>query len=144
LAKWLLLAYRIPREPTAPRVFVWRKLKKLGAVALQDAVWVLPDTPRTQEQFQWLAAEITELQGEAVLWSAEQLYATNPDALRKQFIDPVAAEYRAILAELKKKGRDPAALSRRFLDAQVRDYFAIELGQQVRKKLISIGKGSKR
>ena len=56
---WLLLVYRIPREPTAGRVFVWRKLKQLGAIALQDAAWVLPKTPRTQEQFQWLAAEIT-------------------------------------------------------------------------------------
>ena len=37
---------------------VWRKLKQLGAIALQDAVWVLPQTPRTQEQFQWLAIEI--------------------------------------------------------------------------------------
>jgi hypothetical protein len=52
-----------PREPTAGRVYVWRKLKQLGAIAVQDAVWVLPVTPRTQEQFQWLASEIDELGG---------------------------------------------------------------------------------
>ena len=141
MTRWLLLAYRIPREPTAPRVFVWRKLKKLGAVPLQDAVWVLPDTPRTLEHFQWLAAEITELKGDAVLWSAQELYATNPQALQAQFTEPIAAEYRSILAELKKIGRDLALLSQRFLDVQARDYFALELGQHVRKKLLAMGKG---
>lgn len=138
---WLLLVYRIPREPTAGRVFVWRKLKQLGAIALQDAVWVLPRTPRTQEQFQWLATEITELQGEAVLWEAEQLYATDSDSLRRQFIEPVAAEYRVILAELKKKNSDLAALSRRYQEASARDYFACDVGRQVRDKLLKAGGG---
>lgn len=139
---WLLLVYRIPREPTAGRVFVWRKLKQLGAIALQDAVWVLPYTPRTQEQFQWLAAEITELKGEAMLWEAEQLYATDPETLRRQFTEPVETEYREIMAALKKKGRDLAALSQRFQEAQARDYFASELGRQTRDKLLAAGGGS--
>ena len=139
MKSWLLLVYRIPREPTAGRVFVWRKLKQLGAVALQDAVWVLPATPRTQEQFQWLAAEITELKGEAVLLDATQLYATDADALRRQFIEPVEAEYREILAALKKKGRDLPTLSKRFQQTQARDYFTSPLGQQVRSRLLSQG-----
>lgn len=138
---WLLLVYRIPREPTAGRVYVWRKLKQLGAVALQDAVWVLPRTPRTQEQFQWLVAEITELKGEAMLWSAEQVYATDNDSLRRQFTEPVEREYREILAALKKKDRDLAALSKRFQNAQPRDYFALELARRVREKLLSAGGG---
>ncbi|MES2790764.1 MAG: Chromate resistance protein ChrB [Planctomycetota bacterium] len=142
MKSWLLLVYRIPRQPTAGRVFVWRKLKQLGAIALQDAVWVLPQTPRTQEQFQWLAAEITELQGEAMLWEAEQLYATDPETLRRQFMEPIETEYREILAALKKKGRDLAALSRRFQEALARDYFASELGRQTREKLLAAGGGS--
>lgn len=139
---WLLLVYRVRREPTAARVFVWRKLKQLGAVALQDAVWVLPRTARTQEQFQWLAAEITELKGEAMLWEADQLYATDMEALRRQFTEPIETEYREILAALKKKDRDLAALSKRFQDAQARDYFASELGRQTRDKLLAAGGGS--
>ena len=55
---WVLLVYKIPREPTASRAAVWRKLKRLGALLLHDAVWVLPATPWTREQFQWLAVEI--------------------------------------------------------------------------------------
>ena len=142
MKSWLLLVYRIPREPTAGRVFVWRKLKQLGAIALQDAVWVLPQTRRTQEQFQWLAAEITDLKGEAMLWDAEQLYATDAETLRQQFIEPVEIEYREIMAALKKKDRDLAALSKRFQEAQGRDYFASELGPRTRDKLLAAGKGS--
>lgn len=134
---WLLLVYKIPREPTAGRVYVWRKLKQLGAIALQDAVWVLPRTDRTHEQFQWLAAEITELGGDAVLWEAERLYATDAETLRQEFVEPVESEYREILAALKKKDRDLAALSKRFQQAQSRDFFASALGQQVRERLIS-------
>ncbi|MDP1799043.1 MAG: hypothetical protein Q8K78_16235, partial [Planctomycetaceae bacterium] len=130
-----------PREPTAGRVFVWRKLKQLGAIALQDAVWVLPQTPRTQEQFQWLAAEITELKGEAVLWQADQLYATDSEALRRQFIEPIEIEYREILSDLKKKNRDLAALSKRYQETAARDFFASELGRQTRDKLLVAGGG---
>ena len=57
MKKWLLLIYKIPREPTAGRVFVWRKLKQIGALAVQDAVWVLPQSKRSAEHFQWPAAE---------------------------------------------------------------------------------------
>jgi hypothetical protein len=138
---WLLLVYRIRREPTAGRVFVWRKLKQLGAVLLQDAVWVLPHTSRTLEQLQWLAAEISELGGEALLWEADALYATDLDALRRRFTAPVDAEYRDILLALRKKGRDLAALSRRFQEAQARDYFATDLGRRAREKLLPASGG---
>jgi hypothetical protein len=140
---WLLLVYRIPREPTAGRVFVWRKLKALGAIALQDAAWVLPQTPRTQEQFQWLAAEITELHGEAIVWEAEQLYATDPESLRRQFLETVETEYREILSALRKKPRDLGALSKCFQEIQARDYFASELGRKTREKLLAAGSGGK-
>ncbi|MEJ7591081.1 MAG: Chromate resistance protein ChrB [Planctomycetaceae bacterium] len=139
MSKWLLLSYRIPRKPTAGRVFVWRKLKQLGAIALQDAVWVLPKSPRTQEQFHWLAAGITELQGEAMLWVAEQLYATDSESLLRQFTGPVEIEYREILKELRTKDRDLAALSRRFQEAQTRDYFGSDLGRETREKLLAAG-----
>ena len=142
MKSWLLLVYRIPREPTAGRVFIWRKLKQLGAISLQDAVWVLPLTPRTQEQFQWLAAEISELKGEAMLWEAEQLYATDSEALRRQFAEPVETEYREIMAALKKKNADLATLSKRFQEAHARDYFASELGRQAREKLLAADGGT--
>jgi NADH pyrophosphatase NudC (nudix superfamily) len=124
-------------------VYVWRKLKQLGSIALQDAAWVLPATPRTEEQLQWLASEITELGGDAVLWEAEQVYATENGALQRQFEEQTDAEYRDIVAALKKKNRDLAALSKRYLDAHARDYFGSKLGRKVRDTLLS-AEGRKR
>lgn len=140
MPKWLILIYRIPREPSAPRVAVWRKLKQIGAISLQDAAWVLPKQPRTREQFQWLAAEITEHGGNAILWEAEELYETDSGALLRQFTDGVDADYREILAALKKKRPDLAYLSSRFQAAQAVDFFQSPLGCQTRDELLAAGK----
>jgi hypothetical protein len=48
--QWVLLLFKAPPEPTARRVYVWRTLKRLGALLLHDAVWVLPATPYTVEK----------------------------------------------------------------------------------------------
>lgn len=141
MSKWLLMTYKIPRQPTAGRVYVWRKMKQLGAVAVQDAVWVLPATARTQEQFQWLATEITELGGEATFWLADMLYASCDSSLRQQFELHVEKTYREILAALKRKNCDLAALSRRYQETLAQDYFQIELGQRVRDKLLAVRGG---
>jgi hypothetical protein len=134
---WLLLAYKMPRDPTAGRVAVWRKLKQLGAVALQDAVWVLPATPQTREQFQWLAAEIEELAGEATLWESRLLAEAMEKRVIAQFTEPVESAYRDILRELKKKRPDLSLLSKRYQQIQARDYFRSELGTKVRTALVT-------
>src|SRR5258707_15229625 len=108
-----MLSYKVPRAPTAKRVYVWRKLKKLGAVSLQDSVWVLPATPHTREQFRWLASEIDELGGQTTLWESKLLDG-NGDPLTARFAEPVEAAYREILAALKKRKPDLAALGRRY------------------------------
>ncbi|MEI7701729.1 MAG: Chromate resistance protein ChrB [Planctomycetia bacterium] len=141
MKRWLLLIYKIPREPSAGRVHVWRKLRQLGAIALQDAAWVLPHTPRTQEQFQWLSAEISELGGEVMLFNADQAYATDSQSLQQQFIESVNSEYQDILAELKEQDFDLRALSKRFQSAQQRDFFNSELGRQTREKLLAADGG---
>lgn len=139
--QWLLLHYKIPREPTASRVYVWRKLKRLGAVLLHDAIWVLPDTPRTKEQFQWLAAEISDLEGEAVVWQTHLLAGgtLEEESLIKEFTAQVDALYSEILAALALPSPDLAALSRRYQQANLQDYFHSKSGQEVREKLIVAG-----
>ncbi|MCU0714141.1 MAG: hypothetical protein MUC43_18955 [Pirellula sp.] len=138
-SNWLFLVYRIPREPSAGRVFVWRKLQQLGAISLQDAIWVLPKTQRTQEQFQWLASEIKELKGESTLWEAQALFTADGSSLRQQFIDAVDREYHEVIAALKSKDRDLDILSKRFQDIQIKDHFASPLGKQAREKLLAAG-----
>jgi hypothetical protein len=67
---WLLFLYKVPHEPSSRRVYVWRKLKSFGAVLLHDAAWVLPMTPHSLEQMQQLAAEISALGGDSLIWEA--------------------------------------------------------------------------
>lgn len=141
---WMLLHYKIPPEPSARRVYVWRKLKRLGALLLQDAVWVLPATPRTREEFQWLAVEIGELGSEAVLWEATLFLPGHDEALMQQFLAQVDAAYAAILTDLERGEADPAGLARRYQQVQSQDYFHSHLGQRVRDALVMIGGGRDR
>lgn len=138
---WVLLVYQIPSEPSARRVGVWRKLKRLGALLLHDSLWVLPATPHTREQFQWLAAEIIEFGGEATYWEAELILGGEQADLVGQFREQVEAVYRDILAKLETPEGDLAALARDYQQAKARDYFDTELGIQVRDKLIAAREG---
>lgn len=140
---WLQLSYKIPPGPTARRVYVWRKLKRLGALLVLDAAWVLPATPRTREQFQWLAAEIGEMGGEAALWESRALQPGQDEALVRQFLAQADAAYAAILAELEQEGADPGLLARRYQQVQAQDYFGSELGRRVRAALIAARGGNR-
>ncbi len=134
---WVLLVYKIPREPTASRAQVWRKLKRLGALLLHDAVWVLPATPWTREQFQWLAVEIGELGGEAHLWESHLLLNGQADALVQQFQARVDAVYQEIMDELEQEDADLVALSRTYQQVRAQDYFHSALGTHVRERLMN-------
>lgn len=136
---WLLLIYRIPREPTVHRVAVWRKVKQLGAVLLHDSVWVLPETPQTREQFQWLAAEILELGGSATLCMAEIDGERERTALVQEFSTKVDRAYQEILAQLRRKNADLPSLSRRYQQIFSQDYFRSKVADKVRKALLKKG-----
>src|SRR3954454_18081441 len=138
--RWLLLLYKVPPEPTANRVSVWRKLKRLGAILLHDAVWVLPPSPRTIEELRWLAAEIRERGGDVTLWDASLGLDGNDDDLVRQFLALVDGIYAGMLTELDQPDADLAALSRRYQQARRQDYFHSPLGERVREALLSAGK----
>ena len=133
---WVLLVYKIPREPTSSRAAIWRKLKRLGALLLHDAVWVLPATPWTREQFQWLAVEIGELGGEAYLWESHLFLNGQAEALVQQFQSRVDAAYQEILSELEQDEADLVALSRKYQQVRAQDYFHSTLGTHVRERLM--------
>jgi len=135
----MLLAYKIPNKPTSSRVFVWRKVRKLGAILLHDSLWVLPATTRTREQLRWLANEIVELKGDATVWESRLTMGIDEEKLIASFTEALEAEYRQILARLKDKDRDLAALSRQYQQAKMQDYFDSELGRRVRDALAANG-----
>jgi len=70
---WLVLVYRIPSEPTRLRAAVWRRLKALGAVYLQNSVVALPATPIWERALRALRNEILEMGGTAQLLQGDVL-----------------------------------------------------------------------
>lgn len=91
--EWVLLSYRLPREPSTPRITLWRKLKKLGVAQLADGVVALPADARTREQLEWLADEVIEAGGQAGVWLARPSTASQERELAAQIADARALEY---------------------------------------------------
>ena len=137
MSSWVVLVYKIRREPAAGRVYAWRKLKRLGALLVHDAVWLLPATPWTREQFQWLAVEIKELGGEALVWESRMVLPGQDETLVQQFAAEADAGYQAIVTALQHTGADLTALVRQYQQLHSRDYFHSPLAEQVRAALLA-------
>ena len=69
----MLLIYRIPSEPTRLRSTVWRRLKGLGAIYLQNSAAALPESTSAERALRRLRHEILEMSGSAVLLSCSVL-----------------------------------------------------------------------
>jgi hypothetical protein len=95
---WVLLVYRVPREPSAPRIAIWRRLRRLGVAQLADGVVALPKDARTREQFEWVAEEVLEAGGTAMLWCASTLSRTDERGLATAMSSARAGEYRVVIA----------------------------------------------
>ncbi len=95
---WVLLVYKLPREPSRHRVAVWRKLRDLGALYLQDGVAALPEDAVTREQLEWLQLRVGDAGGEATLWEAQPGTLAEERELVETFRSSREAAYRAILA----------------------------------------------
>lgn len=96
---WVLLAYRLPREPSGPRVTVWRKLRRLGVVQLVDGLVTLPNSNQNREQLDWIADEILESGGEAWTWTATPSSKEQQRALVSRMNDAAELEHRSLLDE---------------------------------------------
>jgi len=130
--RWVFLTYRVPREPSTPRITLWRRLRRLGAVQVIDGVAALPLDARTREQFEWLADEVADAGGEASIWLAETATAAQERQLIKQLTAARAEEYRALIdaaveaaaARPGQRRRSVARLRRELHRVRARDYFA--------------------
>ncbi len=134
--RWLILVYHLPREPSRHRVAVWRKLKTLGALYLQDGAAVLPEDAVTREQLEWLQLRIREADGEATLWEALPNTVAEGKSLVEEFRASREAAYKRLIeasGHLRRKaalGSDKALLleelgkmEREFRAERRRDYF---------------------
>jgi hypothetical protein len=111
--EWVLLAYRLPREPSGPRVTVWRKLRRLGVVQILDGLVALPGDARTREQLEWLADEVLEAGGEATVWLGRLGSAAQERALAGRMAEEVEADYRAVAIEVEASVSAPDVVRRR-------------------------------
>src|SRR5689334_2588578 len=96
---WMLLCYRVPREPSAPRIAVWRKLKRLGVAQLGDGLVALPADARTREQLEWVAEDVTDAGGTAGVWLARPTTRAQENQLASAMRNARAAEYRTVRDE---------------------------------------------
>ena len=137
MTTWLLLHYKLPSKPTALRVYIRRKLKRMGAILLHEAVWVLPDNPRTAEQVQWLAAEIEEMGGNAYYWKATAILGEQEESIVQQFKEQVDAMYSDLLKRMEKPRAELQEISKLYQQTASQDFFKSKLGVLVREKLTS-------
>jgi hypothetical protein len=146
---WVLLAYRLPRDPSTPRSALWRKLRRLGAAQVLDGLAALPLDARNREQLEWLADEVIEAGGEATIWVGELSSAAQERELATRMAEAVAAEYRALIddataARAERPGprrRTLGRLRRELRRIRARDHFPPaerELAQQEVEELAAL------
>jgi hypothetical protein len=140
ITNWLLLLYALPAGHSSRRVGLWRTLKKVGAVSLKTSASVLPDTPTHYERFQWLAKQIRDERGEAVVIRTAEIEGMSPRQIHAMFNGARAADYTELMGELTallranaRKGRAlvPALerLRSRMAEIQRIDFFACPRAQ---------------
>lgn len=94
---WLLLTYKVPTDPARRRVALWRKLKSMGAVYLQNGVCLLPKTDEHLRALKILENEIAAMAGEAVLLESAPLDPGQTDKVIARFRADRDEEYREFL-----------------------------------------------
>jgi hypothetical protein len=135
---WLLLIHQIPPQPAYLRVKVGRRLAKVGAVALKNSVYVLPETDAALEDLQWIAREIAEDGGEASISAARFVDGLGDEDIRRLFrrarqtdYDEIAATARTALSgtDASAEAGSPATfrelgrLQRRLEETMALDFF---------------------
>ena len=84
-SSWLLLTYKVPPEPSKLRVAIWRRIRGLGAVYLQNGICVLPTTTDHERQFRIVQSEIERAGGEAVIFETAGLDAKQEELVMARF-----------------------------------------------------------
>src|SRR5215475_11832737 len=96
---WLLLIHQVPNSPAYLRVKMWRRLQKIGAVAVKNAVYVLPRSDQSAEDFHWVAREILEAGGDASVCEATFIEGITTKQLIELFHAARESDYRELIQE---------------------------------------------
>src|SRR5438132_12681749 len=96
---WLLLLPQLLPQPSSLRVRVWRRLQQIGAVAVKNAAYALPDTESALEDLTWLRQEIVDAGGGALLLRAQGLGSADVE-IAQLFRDERDHDYRKLAEEV--------------------------------------------
>lgn len=152
---WLVLSYSLPSTSrSSPRVALWRRLRRLGALPLAGA-YVLPARASCLESFQWLAQEIRHTEGDTVLMRVEQFEGLTDAQVIDRFHETARKEYADLETQANGIEQMLAAASesddrtahqdalerlrRRYADIARVDYFDCPDGTRLAARLTRIG-----
>lgn len=140
--EWLLLIHQIPPKPDYFRVKIWRRLQKIGAVAIKQSVYVLPSNGQAYEDLHWIVKEIIEGGGTASLCKTVFLEGISNSQIESLFQVVRDAEYEKIIEETQalveeltgkvsdnsgslvlKKKKELSRIQSRFAEVVAIDYF---------------------
>jgi hypothetical protein len=93
----MVLVYRVPPRPSANRVYVWRMLKKVGAVYLQQSVCVFPQNARVWRDLRPILQRIEDSAGEYHLLPLRKLAPDEHRKLVSQFVEQTSRHYAEIV-----------------------------------------------
>ena len=91
---WLVFIPHLPSSPSSLRVLVWRRMRAAGAAALQQGVWVLPQTPEHEQFLRDILLEAQQQGGSGILLVATPLDADRAAEVVERFRADRDEEYR--------------------------------------------------
>jgi hypothetical protein len=97
--RWLLLIHQIPPKPNYLRVKTWRRLQRLGAVAIKNSVYALPRNDQAREDLQWVLREIVEAGGDGSVCEARFVDGLSNEQVEALFHAARDADYAPIAEE---------------------------------------------
>jgi hypothetical protein len=96
---WIVFCYSLPsKSSSSPRVTLWRRLRRIGAISLKSSIYVLPDRDECIESFQWLAQEVQQAKGEALVMRVERFEGLADEEIIELFRQAKSEEYQEIEA----------------------------------------------
>jgi hypothetical protein len=95
---WRVIIYRLPAEPSRHRVAIWRELRRLGAVPLQQGTWAVPHGEGFDAGFAQVTAAIQAAGGHPVVLGVGDQDAEDA-RLEAQFTGQREAEWTEFVAD---------------------------------------------
>jgi hypothetical protein len=128
---WLLLLHQVPPNPPYLRAKILRRLRQIGAFALKNSAYLLPDSEEAAEDFQWLLKEIRGDGGDGWVLRTEMVAGLTDDSIKESFREMRGADYRQLLADAQSPDVGLRKIRKRFDEITQIDFFDAPGKQEV-------------